>query len=419
MSRLRVYKKDKARPQQWQDELTITRLSDDGRGVAKRSGKVVFVERCLPGETVTARSYRTGKRFDDAELIAVTEPSSQRVEPPCRHYNDCGGCQLQHMGITTQREYKTERFAAMLSRLNGPEALPPIVGEAFGYRHRIRLAFEKGRVGLKAARSHAIVPVPECLILRPALAGAMKTLYRHSESFSALFRGEIELVEGQGGQVACALSLTKKPTAAALSRFLASFPLPVSLIVVGDEVLRLEAAELLYPDGDLRFEPSDFTQVNPDVNRQLLAQVGDWLALTQEDWLLDAFSGLGNFSLALAALCSRVLGLESDAEMVARARLSAPATVRFEQADLFEPKLSLPEGLNKAVIDPPRAGASALCEKLAAMPLRRIVYVSCDPATLERDAGILMAGGYRLESARWVDMFPQTHHMESVLLFKR
>lgn len=419
MSRLRVYKKDKARPQQWQDELTITRLSDDGRGVAKRSGKVVFVERCLPGETVTARSYRTGKRFDDAELIAVTEPSSQRVEPPCRHYNDCGGCQLQHMGITTQREYKTERFAAMLSRLNGPEALPPIVGEAFGYRHRIRLAFEKGRVGLKAARSHAIVPVPECLILRPALAGAMKTLYRDSESFSALFRGEIELVEGQGGQVACALSLTKKPTAAALSRFLASFPLPVSLIVVGDEVLRLEAAELLYPDGDLRFEPSDFTQVNPDVNRQLLAQVGDWLALTQEDWLLDAFSGLGNFSLALAALCSRVLGLESDAEMVARARLSAPATVRFEQADLFEPKLSLPEGLNKAVIDPPRAGASALCEKLAAMPLRRIVYVSCDPATLERDAGILMAGGYRLESARWVDMFPQTHHMESVLLFKR
>ncbi len=419
MSRLRVYKKDKARPQQWQDELTITRLSDDGRGVAKRSGKVVFVERCLPGETVTARSYRTGKRFDDAELIAVTEPSSQRVEPPCRHYNDCGGCQLQHMGITTQREYKTERFAAMLSRLNGPEALPPIVGEAFGYRHRIRLAFEKGRVGLKAARSHAIVPVPECLILRPALAGAMKTLYRHSESFSALFRGEIELVEGQGGQVACALSLTKKPTAAALSRFLASFPLPVSLIVVGDEVLRLEAAELLYPDGDLRFEPSDFTQVNPDVNRQLLAQVGDWLALTQEDWLLDAFSGLGNFSLALAALCSRVLGLESDAEMVARARLSAPATVRFEQADLFEPKLSLPEGLNKAVIDPPRAGASALCEKLAAMPLRRIVYVSCDPATLERDARIMMAGGYRLESARWVDMFPQTHHMESVLLFKR
>lgn len=419
MSRLRVYKKDKARPQQWQDELTITRLSDDGRGVAKRSGKVVFVERCLPGETVTARSYRTGKRFDDAELIAVTEPSSQRVEPPCRHYNDCGGCQLQHMGITTQREYKTERFAAMLSRLNGPEALPPIVGEAFGYRHRIRLAFEKGRVGLKAARSHAIVPVPECLILRPALAGAMKTLYRHSESFSALFRGEIELVEGQGGQVACALSLTKKPTAAALSRFLASFPLPVSLIVVGDEVLRLEAAELLYPDGDLRFEPSDFTQVNPDVNRQLLAQVGDWLALTQEDWLLDAFSGLGNFSLALAGQCGRVLGLESDAEMVARARLSAPATLRFEQADLFEPKLSLPEGLNKAVIDPPRAGASALCEKLAAMPLRRIVYVSCDPATLERDAGILMAGGYRLESARWVDMFPQTHHMESVLLFKR
>lgn len=419
MSRLRVYKKDKARPQQWQDELTITRLSDDGRGVAKRSGKVVFVERCLPGETVTARSYRTGKRFDDAELIAVTEPSSQRVEPPCRHYNDCGGCQLQHMGITTQREYKTERFAAMLSRLNGPEALPPIVGEAFGYRHRIRLAFEKGRVGLKAARSHAIVPVPECLILRPALAGAMKTLYRHSESFSALFRGEIELVEGQGGQVACALSLTKKPTAAALSRFLASFPLPVSLIVVGDEVLRLEAAELLYPDGDLRFEPSDFTQVNPDVNRQLLAQVGDWLALTQEDWLLDAFSGLGNFSLALAGQCGRVLGLESDAEMVARARLSAPATLRFEQADLFEPKLSLPEGLNKAVIDPPRAGASALCEKLAAMPLRRIVYVSCDPATLERDARIMMAGGYRLESARWVDMFPQTHHMESVLLFKR
>lgn len=419
MSRLRVYKKAKPRPKQWQDELTITRLSDDGRGVAKRSGKVVFVERCLPGETVIARSYRTNKRFDEAELIAVTESSSQRIEPPCRHYNDCGGCQLQHMDVTAQREQKSRRFADMLSRLDGPDPLPPIVGEAFGYRHRIRLAFEKGHVGLKAARSHAIVPIPECLILRPALAEAMNTLYQHSESFSAVFRGEIELVEGQGGQVACALSLTKKPTAAALSRFLASFPLPVSLVVAGDEVLRFEEAELLYPDSDLRFEPSDFTQVNPDVNRQLLAQVGDWLALTQEDWLLDAFSGLGNFSLALAAQCGRVLGLESDAEMVVRARLSAPATVHFEQADLFDPKLSLPEGLNKAVIDPPRAGASALCEKLAAMPLQRIVYVSCDPATLERDARILMAGGFRLDAARWADMFPQTHHMESVLLFQR
>ncbi len=419
MSRLRVYKKAKARPRQWQEELSITRLSDDGRGVGKRSGKVVFVERCLPGETVTARSYRTGKRFDEAELIAVNEPSSQRIEPACRHYNDCGGCQLQHMDIAAQREHKAERFSAMLSRLNGSGALPPIAGEAFGYRHRIRLAFEKGGVGLKAARSHSIVPIPECLILRPALAGAVDTLYQHIESFSGLFRGEIELVEGQGEQVACALSLTKKPTTAVLSRFLALFPLPVSLIVAGDEVLRLEAADLLYPEGDLRFEPSDFTQVNPGVNRQLLEQVLDWLALTQKDRLLDAFSGLGNFSLYLADQCGGVVGLEGDAAMVNRARRGAPATVRFEQANLFDPELSLPGGLTKAVIDPPRAGASALCEKLAVSSLQRLVYVSCDPATLERDARILLAAGFRLEAARWADMFPQTHHMESLLLFTR
>lgn len=425
MSRLRVYKHKpgKASASEWKEELVIERLADDGRGVARRQGKVVFVNDALPGETVLVRSIRQSKRYDEALLLERKVASPERIEPACIHYDNCGGCQLQHLNASSQQAFKSRRFHELITRLSDHiQPAAPILSAPWQYRHRLRLALDRGVLGLKSARSHQIVKIPDCQILRPALQAAVKTLYGHGELLQVLYRGEIALCEGEGGEVACQIQLPKKPTQAVLGRIVEQFPLKLAHIDADGVTLWQRQAGLRYPSAEWTFEPGDFTQVNPEVNEQLLLQITAWLALTTSDVLLDAFSGLGNFSLPLSRSGARVLGVEGEAAMVDRANEAATAggyeRVSFLHANLFQP-YKLPPDITKVLLDPPRAGAAQLCETLAHAAVDRVVYISCDPATFERDARVLLAGGFRLEAARWADMFPQTHHMEALALFSR
>lgn len=430
----RLFKPSKATPKPWRDTLDVVDLCDDGRGLARRGGKAVFVRGALTGERVDARSERIGGRYDEALAKTILSPAPERVEPRCRHYAHCGGCQLQHLGENAQRAHKSQRFAAMISRLGVDAACikPPLTGQSWHYRHRLRLHFalNKGRIelGFRASKSHQITEVPDCQVLRPALSAALAQLYEHSAPLQPLRAGMLMLAESEGGGVSAHLALDRRPSQTVLKEFLSRFAVAHDAIslaavsVAGETLWEAEPEHLsagLYPGQSWRFRPDDFTQVNPNINAAIVHQVCHWLAADTDDQVLDAFAGLGNFSLALAESGVTITGVEADAGMVQRAADNAQSwpRLRFIQGDLFSDAYRLPANINKLVLDPPRAGAASLCKVLAGRALERVVYVSCDPATLERDAAILLAGGYALSEARWADMFPQSYHMESLCLF--
>lgn len=422
----RLFKPAKRSPESWQAELTITDLSDDGRGVARRNGKAVFVRDALPGERVLARCQRSARRFDEATITTLISASAARIDPRCEHYATCGGCQLQHLDSQAQRQQKDARFAALIQRLGAEKALTaPILGEPWQYRHRLRLHFasQQGefRLGFRSAQSHQITRVPHCQVVRPALAQALADLYERAECLHPLNAGEVSIAECGDGQVLAQITLEKAPNASVLKALTEQFPLPLHRVGTARRSLWEGAPEGRYPGQDWFFAPGDFTQANPEINQALLAQVRDWLEPGPGDRILDAFAGLGNFSLALAGSGAELIGLELNDTMVERARRNAEDKqgLTFEAADLFAERIALPPSINKLVLDPPRAGAARLCETLAASPVARIVYVSCDPASFERDARLLLEGGYRLTAACWADMFAQTAHMECIARFDR
>lgn len=425
----RHFKPEKTTPKGWRDTLDIVDLSDDGRGLARRAGKAVFVSGALTGEQVDARSLRIGGRYDEATTMAVLQRSPERATPQCRHYDDCGGCQLQHLTADAQRTHKSQRFAAAMSRLQrtGHDIHPPIAGQMWHYRHRIRLHFSVNqgevKLGFRAAKSRRITEVPECQLTLPALSLALQKIYEDKTPLQKLHSGMLMLAEAEGGAVCAHLSLERQPTQTAVVEFVSVFPVPVSGIDYRGETLWTDEnlAEGYYPGQRWRFRPDDFSQVNPEVNSAIVDTVCSWLAATKDDRVLDAFSGLGNFAMALAASGAHIRGVELDVGMTARAADNARdlPQLTFTQGDLFSESYPLPADINKLVLDPPRAGAAALCRQLAGSAVERIVYVSCDLATLERDAGILLAGGYTLSRALWADMFPQSYHIETLCLFER
>ncbi len=425
----RHFKPQKTSPKVWREALEIVDLTDDGRGLARRQGKAVFVPGALPDERIEARSVRIGGRYDEAELIQLLEGSPQRVLARCIHYEQCGGCQLQHLHTDAQIAHKAQRFAGMCSRLGFSADLigQPLLGAAWHYRHRVRLHFavKHGEVvmGFKVAKSHRITPVPECQVLRPNLAAAVQRLYKSQHVLRKLYAGSISLSEFDDGSVTAHVALDKRPSQMVQSELLTHFPLRVSALVCGQNQLWVDemAEEGCYPGQRWRLRPDDFSQVNPEVNQLMLERVGDWLGTTPEDHILDAFSGLGNFSLMLAAAGAQVTAVEHDEAMVARAARNAAGWPRLccEQDDLYSNGFRLPPGITKVLLDPPRAGADKFCRLLAQSAVQRLVYVSCDPATLERDAQILLEGGFQLREALWADMFPQSYHMESLMLFER
>ncbi|POF90391.1 23S rRNA (uracil(1939)-C(5))-methyltransferase RlmD [Pseudomonas putida] len=420
--------------------LDIERLAGDGRGISFHEGRTWFVSGALAGEAVEARVLGARGKIVDARLERVLQASPERRPAPCRHYDRCGGCNLQHLPHAEQLALKQRMLAEQLQRVAGiqPEQwAAPLSGPEFGYRRRARIAVRwdvKNRqleVGFRAEASQAIIAIDEC----PVLVQPLQTILRHLPTVLRSLNkpqalGHVELFSGSAE--------------ALLLRHVA--PLPE------DDLARLqafckEAGAQLWLQGEgepapveagqslgftlqpwqmqLAWRPGDFVQVNAQVNAAMIEQALAWLAPQPDERVLDLFCGLGNFALPLARQAREVVAVEGVQAMVERAAANARDNnvhnAAFFQADLSQPLAGAEwaaEGFSAVLLDPPRDGAYEVVQGIARLKAKRLVYVSCNPATLARDAQVLVAQGYRLTRAGILDMFPQTAHVEAMALFE-
>jgi 23S rRNA (uracil1939-C5)-methyltransferase len=433
-------------------ELTaeVADLSQEGRGIARIDGKVTFIRGALPGERVRYRLYRRGKQADEGELGAIEQASAERVEPRCKHFGVCGGCSLQHLSAAGQVQFKQKQLLDALERIGKvrpDQVAPAITGSGWGYRRRARLSVKhvakKGGVlvGFREADSPYVAQLDSCVVLDPRVGLKLKEIAECVGKLdSNTLVPQIELAAAE--TVTLVFRVMQAPTEAdrtVLREFGRTHGFEIHLQTGGyDTIQPLDppATELaLSPDGsDLRlaFRATDFIQVNDSVNQQMVRQAVTWLGLPGEGAVprprpkvLELFCGLGNFSLPLAKAGANVTAVEGERGLVERARENATANgleIRFEQADLFTPDARvdwLKARYDAALIDPPRAGAKEVLPFVADGQPQRIVYVSCHPGTLARDADFLVhERGYRLARAGILDMFPHTSHVESMALFE-
>ena len=427
-------------------ELDITDLLHDGRGVGRLDGKAVFVTGALPGETVRVRQTGRNRNFDEGETLDVLKASPDRVTPRCPHFGVCAGCVLQHLDQDKQIAAKQHVLEENLTRIGHVEPgrmLEPLVDAAWGYRRKgrfsVRFVEKKDRIviGFRELNPRFVAELTQCHTILPELGMRIPELAALVESLDAKRSiPQIEFIAGDGPVALVFRHL--EPLAGAdidrLREFAQASGFAVLLQPGGvDSVMPLwpEQIALHFPipefDLSLAFKPLDFIQVNAGLNQKMIARALDLLDPQPADRVLDLFCGLGNFTLPLSRKAGQVVGVEGDPGLVARARENATrnglANVEFHAADLAKDLASEPWmklGFDKLLIDPPRAGAA---EVLAQMPLkgiRRIVYVSCHPGSLARDAGFLVKErGYRLVAAGAMDMFPQTAHVESIALFEK
>ncbi len=439
-------------------EAEIIDLADNGRGVARLDGKVVFVAGGLPGERVRLRLTRCSREFDEGIAVAIDRPSPDRVTPGCEHFGYCGGCALQHLAPAAQVAYKQKQLLDSLSRIGNvapAQVELAVTGPLWNYRRRARLAVHrrykpdhfdiaalgehttsKVRVGFRERDRPAVARLSHCEVLDARVGKQLQSLAELIDGLS--ISEQIPQIEVAASEAAVALILRvlKPPSASdrqALIEFAERVGFEFYLQSAGpDSVTALTppTRTLDYsPDGSalrLVFTPIDFIQINAVVSQAMVRQALAWLAPQPGDVVLELFAGLGNFSLPLAAAGARVTAVEGEAGLVARGRGNAQRNgleIDFVQADLFKPDTQaawLRKPFDLALLDPPRAGAREVLPLLAAARPRRIVYVSCHPATLARDAGVLAREhGYRLSRAGVLDMFPHTAHIESMALFER
>lgn len=421
--------------------LSIQRLANDGRGIAFVDNRTWFVEGALPEEEIEARVLNARSQIVEARTERVLSASALRRAEPCRHARVCGGCNLQHLSPQDQLALKQRSLAEHLSRLAGIEPqqwAEPLSGPEFGYRRRARLAIRwdhKTRrldVGFRASASQDIVAIQECPVLvqplqtmLPALLGVLHALEKpqaigHLELFSGT--AEAVLVRHTAALAATDLQrLTAFAQEQGVQLWLQGEGAPQPLDPAYLLGYRLPAWDL-----ELAWRPGDFVQVNAPVNEAMVAQALDWLAPQAGERVLDLFCGLGNFSLPLARIGAEVVAIEGVVEMVDRARTNAERngleTAHFYWADLSKPLIDAQwakGGFPAVLLDPPREGALEIVRQMATLGARRVVYVSCNPATLARDAAELIGQGYKLKRAGVLDMFPQTAHVEAMALFER
>ncbi|TBW37720.1 23S rRNA (uracil(1939)-C(5))-methyltransferase RlmD [Azotobacter chroococcum] len=421
--------------------LTIERLAHDGRGIAFVDGRTWFVSGALAGEQVEARVLGARNRIVDARAERLLAASPLRRAEPCAHAGRCGGCTLQALPHAEQLALKQRTLAEQLARfadLAPQEWAPPLVGPEFGYRRRARIAVRwdaaAGRleVGFRAAASQSIVAIDDCPVLvRPlqSILRALPALLHGLARPQAL--GHVELFHGNTSAI---LVRHTAPLADDDLQRLRAFcrEQAAQLWLQGKGEPQADAPEAplgyrLEPWGlELHYRPGDFVQVNAAVNEAMVAQALDWLAPQPGERVLDLFSGLGNFALPLAQRSREVVAVEGVAAMVERGRENAAGNgldnLHFCLADLSNPLAEAPwmaAGFPAVLLDPPRDGALEVVRQMGALGAERVLYVSCNPATLARDAAELARQGYRLRRAGILDMFPQTAHVEAMALFER
>ena len=432
-------------------EATITDLTHDGRGVARRDGKAVFVSGALPGERVMAEQTAKNRHFDEAKTLDVLDASPDRVAPRCPHFGTCGGCVLQHLDEARQIEAKQRVLLENLERIGhvAPEnVLPPLTGASWGYRRKGRFSVrrvnkkDKTLVGFREQDPRFVADLSECHTVIPEIGMKVIDLATLVDSLEAREHiPQIEFIAGDESGEFSGIALVfrhlqplsdgdrdKLVAFAQASRF-AIFLQPGGLESV--HALWPEAPQLAFAlapwDISLAFRPLDFIQVNAALNEKMIARTFDLLDPQPQDRVLDLFCGLGNFTLPMARLVGEVVGVEGDAGLVARARENAQRNAlpnaQFHAADLTQDQRGtawMRQGFDKLLLDPPRSGAIEVLQQLPLKQFDRIVYVSCHPGSLARDAGYLVnEQGYTLVSAGVMDMFPHTAHVESIALFER
>ena len=429
-------------------QALIESLDNEGRGVAHVDGKVIFIEGALPGELVEYSSYRRKPSYEQAQMTRLLSVASQRVTPRCPHFGVCGGCSMQHLEAASQTAAKQRVLEDSLwhiARLKAETIFPPISGSSWGYRYRarpsVRFVAKKGGVlvGFHEKRSSYVAVMDSCAVLPPHVSALLSPLKELIGGLSIPDRlPQIELAVGDD-QTVLVLRILEALTGddeARLRAFADRHGIVFYLQTGGPATAALfhppETPPLAYSLPDfgvtLRFSPTEFTQVNHGVNRMLVRRAMALLKPASGERIADLFCGLGNFSLPIARSGAHVVGIEGSQPLVERARSNAELNglgerCEFAVANLFQ---ATPESVaalgrfDKMLIDPPREGALEFVKSLGAEAPARIVYVSCSPATLARDAGLLVhEKGYALRGAGIASMFPHTSHVESIALFER
>ena len=428
------------------EEADIIDLSHEAHGVARLDGKAVFVTDALPGERVMLKRVKRHRNFDEAVLESVITPSPDRVTPACPHYGTCGGCALQHLAPQAQLAFKQAQLLENLARLGSVEperVLEPLIGPVWGYRRRARLGIKhvprKGRVlvGFRERSAPYVADLHDCRVLAAPLGSLIDPLAELVGGLSIAAR--VPQAEVAVADNACALVLRVldppsdddllrmrewERTHGARLYLQPGGPATVAPLTPGHEPLRY-----LLPDFNvsLEFEPTDFIQVNGALNQAMVGRAIELLEPQPGERVLDLFCGLGNFSLPLARRAGEVLGVEGEPGLVSRAVRNAArqgiANVTYITADLTAPTLDAAwatRRYDRVLLDPPRAGAREVLPVVGASGAGRVVYISCHPGSLARDAGILVRDhGFRLVAAGVMDMFPHTTHVEAMAVFER
>lgn len=426
----------------------IEKFSHDGRGIARIEGKTTFIAGALPSETVKFSYTRRKADFDEGQLLEVLSPSPERIEPHCPHYALCGGCSLQHLSAEAQIQIKQSLLLDVLARIGHCqpyEVLAPMTADVWHYRNKARLSVryvEKKSATLLGFREknnpRFITDIHQCPVLHAEVDAHIDTLRALLDGLSD--KRCIAQIEVAAGEDAVALIIRNmeplsEDTQSQLRNFSDQTRFRLYLQPAGPDSVQLfypldadEYLQYALPEFSIvfRFHPNDFTQINRSINRQMVSLALRLLELQPNDVVLDLFCGLGNFSLPLAKHCARVIGLEGSADMIERANMNAVANgitgAEFACRNLEDWSLSDPltQGVTKLLLDPPRSGALAIVKQIDILKPALIVYVSCNPVTLARDADILVnTHGYELQAAGVMDMFPHTAHVESIAVFKR
>lgn len=412
--------------------VTVNDLDPFGQGVARHNGKALFIPGLLPGERGEVTLTEDKRQFARGAVKRRLNDSPDRETPPCPHFGVCGGCQQQHASVALQQRSKSHALARLMKQ----EVDDIIAAEPWGYRRRARLSLnyqpktQTLEMGFRKASASEIVNVVRCPVLAPSLEAAIPSLRECLQSLEAVRHlGHVELVLADNGPLMVLRHTAPLPAAdrEKLERF--SHSHGVALFLAPESaILEQVSGELPWYTSDglrLTFSPRDFIQVNDKVNQQMVDRALAWLDIQPDDRVLDLFCGMGNFTLPLAKRAASVVGVEGVAALVAKAQENAQQNglqnVTFFHENLEDDVTKQPwaqHGFTKVLLDPARAGAAGVMQHVLKLSPKKVVYVSCNPATLARDSEALLNAGYTMSHLAMLDMFPHTGHLESMVLFE-
>ena len=425
----------------------IESLSHDGRGVAHIENKTTFIDGTLPDEEVVFRYHRRHARYDEGNVVEVINPSPERITAHCEYFGYCGGCSLQHIEPMFQVRHKQDVLLEQLHHIGGvspQQVLQPLTGTVWGYRRKARLGVkyveQKGKVlvGFREKFSPFIADIKHCGVLHPAVGeilADLQILVSQLSIYKQLPQIEVAVTDKITALVVRHLVPLTENDRMILRQFESEHNINFYLQPGGlDSVVPLSEDKVIplsycLPDQSIEYIywPTDFIQINNDINIKTVNCALELLELNSQDYVLDLFCGIGNFSLAMACQSGHVIGVEGDTKLIDRARFNAQHN-GIKNAEFILANLSgnaqkgelIQYNYQKILIDPPRTGALEIVKNFDFDHVQKLVYVSCNPATLARDAGILVnEKGFNLHKTGVMDMFPHTAHIESIALFVR